>query len=62
MSLTWTEDPTQFTCATCGSQVWLKTETMFTAQAPAGKVRSWRYECRRDARHELGDLVIQPTN
>jgi predicted RNA-binding Zn-ribbon protein involved in translation (DUF1610 family) len=61
MSLTETHDPTEFHCGTCGSEVVLRTQTMFTSASPAGKVRSRRYLCRRDSAHDLGPLVVQPS-
>lgn len=61
MSLTETHDPTEFRCGTCGSDVVLKTQTMFTSAAPAGQVRSRRYICRRDSSHDLGPSVVQPS-
>ena len=60
MSLTETHDPTEFECGTCGSEVILRTQTMFTSASPAGTVRDRRYLCRRDSTHDLGPLVVQP--
>lgn len=60
MSLIETHDPTEFHCGTCGSEVVLRTETMFTSAYPTGKVRSRRYQCRREVAHDLGPLVVEP--
>jgi hypothetical protein len=59
MSLTETYDPTGFTCAVCGSEVILWTQTMFTSAAPGGTARARKYQCRLDASHDLGQLEVQ---
>jgi hypothetical protein len=58
MALTAIDDPTEFTCATCGSEVILRTQMMFTSAAPAGTVKDRRYICRRDPRHDVGELTV----
>lgn len=59
MSLAEAHDPTDFTCGTCGSEVVLKTQTMFTAAAPAGQVRSRQHICRHDPSHDLGPMLLE---
>ena len=57
-ALTAIDDPTGFTCATCGSEVILRTQMMFTSAAPAGAVKDWRHICRRDPAHDVGELTV----
>lgn len=53
-----TEQPTQWTCAECGSPVVLRTES-FSAWGNPDVVRDRRHVCQKNQAHVIGELVAR---